>query len=81
MLVVLQNRRMPNKGICFFSSCSEEDKDKVEYLSDGTHAYNVIAFKEDNEVEECQRLIDEHSEYPSYAEIEEYYMTKYRNRK
>jgi len=67
--VVLQHRTMPDKGICFFTTNSNDPK--VEYSITGEHWYKVVAYADT--VEEAQALIRQHSTYPTMREIEEHY--------
>ena len=60
---------MPDKGICFFTSNTEQGRDC--YNINGDLWYENVAFADT--IEGAQDLAARHSTYPTMYEIEEYY--------
>ena len=73
--VVLQHRTMPDKGICFFTTNTNDPK--VEYGYNGSHWYNIVGYADT--VEQAQSMCRRHSVYPTTQEIEEHVKQKYKN--
>jgi hypothetical protein len=70
--VILQHRMMPDKGICFFTTNSNDPD--VEFGINGEHWYKVVGYADT--VEEAQTLIAKNTVYPTMREIESYYRNR-----